>query len=226
MGGIGEMLQNALKALQPILPQLMEKLFGPKEKKPEEPKVPSVKLTANPTVVNASSTSRLSWTGENVASCTVIGPSDKKLTSGGASGAITTPELKRSTEFGIACSGSDGKSVTSATIIVKVRGDNQTPTPVIFPEGISGNGSYTFGSQQSGSTGANGTGSGSGQGAPNVGTPGTNEAPVTPKESGHGADGKQISAWCDPNLPIDAFTQCLCNLEPLGCYPWKTTQKI
>jgi|GEM_PF-5996420 len=218
LGNIGQMLQSALKALQPILPQLMEKLFGPKEKKPEEPKVPSVELSASPTTVNASSTSRLSWSGKNIASCTVLGPGSKKLTTGGASGAITTPELKRSTEFGIACSGTDGKSITSDVVTVRVNGDTEAPIPVIFPNGETSGAygpAYSSGSQ--GTQGAQGT-TGS-NGTPNVGSP--NEAPVTPQTSGHDAKGNQVSGWCDPNMPIDAFTQCLCNLEPNTCRPWK-----
>jgi hypothetical protein len=220
-GGIGEALQSAMKVLQPILPQLMEKLFGPKQKEPEAPKVPSVKLTANPTSVDSGKTSRLSWTGENIASCTVLGPGDKKLTTGGANGAITTPELKRSTEFGIACSGSDGKSITSAVVTVKVNGDTQAPIPVIFPDGASASGTGSSVSSQLQQSLQNGQGTQGTQGTQaqtNQQTTQTqaNVQTQTPPPQGG-------TSWCDPNLPIDAFTQCLCRLEPTGCRPWKTT---
>lgn len=222
MGIVGHMLQNALKAVAPIMPKLWSALFGEKPRKPEPPKTPSVTLTANPTSVVSGTTTRLSWTGESVARCTVFGPRDATLTSGGASGAITTPPLTHSTEFGVACSGIDGRSVTSATVVVNVRGDTQAPIPVVFPSGLSANGSYSFGSQQSGSSGTNVAGGS--QNTSSVGSSGgTNEVPVTPKESGYDSRGTHISEWCDPNLPIEAFTRCLCNLEPKGCEPWKSS---
>ncbi len=223
-GGLGNLLQNALKALAPILPQLWNSLFGPKPPETPKPVVPSVTLTAKPTSVDSGKTAQLSWSGENIANCTIYGPGNSTLTSGGVSGTVATPALKRSKEFGIACSGSDGTSITSATVTVKVNGDSQTPISVVFPDGSSSGSSLS--TPQQGTQGTpNGQGTTQNQGTggtPNVGTNGgTNEAPVTPPVTGHDDKGNNVSPYCDPGLPMDAFVQCLCRLDPTGCKPWK-----
>lgn len=216
--GIGSSLQNVLKALAAIPPSLWNALFGQKnnQAKPPVQSVPSVVLSANPTSVVSGTTSRLSWTGDNIANCTVYGPGSGVLTSGGASGAITTPALTRSTEFGIACSGLSGTSVTNSTVIVTVEGSTSTPHLVVFPENVTAAllSSQFYQSQAAG-------GSQGGSGGAQTGTGGSSEAPVVPKTSGHDADGNQVSAWCDPNQSIETFTQCLCRLEPTGCRPWR-----
>lgn len=219
-GGLGDMLGSLMKALGPILPQLYNYLFGPQV--PETPKAPkpSFSLTAAPHTVGAGETSKLSWTSKNTVSCGIYGPGSAQL-AGGLTGSASTTALTRSTEFGIICDGEDG-SRRSATLTVKVAGDTGSPIPVVFPtnpQSVSGPG--FSGSAPVGGSNPSGAGGGVGGAQGQAGAP-TNEAPVTPPISGHDETGKQVSPYCSPSLPMDAFVDCLCRLDPQGCEPWKT----
>lgn len=227
VGGLGSLgsLGNIAKSL-PQLMQNLKNLFNPQQNtQPTTPtNIPTVKLDANPMSVVSGTTTRLSWSSENTASCTVIGPGSATLTRGGASGVITSPALATSTEFAVICAGIDGLSATNATVTVSVEGSTAPTVPVILPAGVTKNASYsTAFNSSSGSTGS-GSASGTGNGNTTSGN-GTNEAPVTPKTSGVDQYGNKVSAWCDPNQSIDTYTTCLCNLEPTGCYPWRTRQQ-
>lgn len=227
LGGLGSLgsLANIAKSL-PQLMQNLKNLFNPqKNSQPTTPtNIPIVKLDANPMTVVSGTTTRLSWSGENIASCTVIGPGSATLTRGGASGVITSPALATSTEFAVICPGTDGVSATNSTVTVSVDGSTAPTIPVILPPGVTKNASYSTAFNNP--TGTNGSGTGAGTGSGNTtGSNGNNEAPVTPKTSGVDQYGNKVSAWCDPNQPIDSYTTCLCNLEPTGCYPWRQRQQ-
>lgn len=224
LGGLGS-LGNIAKAL-PQLMQNLKNLFNPQQNtQPTTPaNIPIVKLDANPISVVSGTTTRLSWSGETIANCTVIGPGSTTLTRGGASGVITSPALATSTEFAVICSGTDGVSATNSTVTVSVDGSTAPTIPVILPPGVTKNASYSTAFNNPAGTSGSGTGAGTGSGNSTSGT-GNNEAPVTPKTSGVDQYGNKVSAWCDPNQPIDSYTTCLCNLEPTGCYPWRTRQQ-
>lgn len=224
LGGLGSLgsLGNIAKAL-PQLMQNLKNLFNPQQSSTPTT-IPTVKLDANPMSVVSGTTTRLSWTGENIANCTVIGPGSNTLTRGGASGVITSPALATSTEFAVICAGTDGASATNSTVTVSVDGSTAPTIPVVLPPGVTKNASYSTAFNNPAGTTGNGTGAGTGSGNSTSGN-GTNEAPVTPKTSGVDQYGNKVSAWCDPNQPIDSYTTCLCKLEPTGCYPWRQRQQ-
>ena len=185
---------------------------------------PTVSLIANPTAVESGKTSKLILSSVNTSRCAIFGPSSQKLTQGGTDGSVATPKLTHSTEFGVVCQGTASDRWATAKTTVSVNGDTGTVIPVIFP---SANGAQSI--LQSGSGGAGGAGtSGTGTGGTGSGG-GTNGEPsgtsVTPPISGHDHNGQPVSAWCDPNLPIDVFIQCLCRIDPLSCQPWRSAPR-
>lgn len=179
-----------------------------------------VKLTADPQSVPMGGKSKLSWTSERTISCVLYGPGGE-IMRGGTSGSTSTPALTRSSQFAVVCASKNGGSVDARTSVL-VDGAPFDVTPV---QGANISGSSQ--SSLSGSSAQNAAGTSQGTSATQAGPNYNGEPPgssTNPSTSGHDSQGNQVSPWCDPQLPIDAFTQCLCQLGPDGCRPWRGVQ--
>ena len=185
---------------------------------PTEPTTPTTPMTPQPqpivTLVAASSTvdtgqaTKLMWSSVHTLRCAVFGPGSSRLVVGGSNGSVMTPKLTRSTEFGVVCEGTTSNTWATAKTVVRVRGSTESVVPVVFSTGGT-----------SGSSGSPTLGQPSPTPTPQPSPSPTSPTPMTPPST---TPPSTTTSWCDPNLPINVFIQCLCNLDANACQPYRS----
>lgn len=221
-GGLGA-LGGLLGQIMKLFPNLWNYFFGPPTQEPIAPTqatstpvaktVVTAALIANPTAVDAGKTSKLTWSSVNAKECSIYGPAEKLLAKVETNGSTSTPSLSQSTEFGVVCVAGDAIPGT-AKATVRVNGSAEPVVPVKLPTASQLTSQGSVSSQLQNTIGQS--------------TQVQTQSQTTQTQSSGSSQttpGGQGAGWCDPNLPIDIFVQCLCKLEPQGCMPWKTAPK-
>ena len=173
---------------------------------PQIPEAPVGTIVANPSLIDAGTTTRLSWssvgTDAGSTTCAVINADFSVFARGGQNGTISSPTLTESTRFGVVCNVSQGREKLLNETLVRVRGDETDPPRIFGAEQVNA----IVSSATSGTNATAGTGATSGTGASSGGGQSGNATPEDVRT-------------CEPEQPIDSFIRCLCEAEPnpAGC---------
>lgn len=214
--GSGGFLQGGTSLLGSLFQSLVGFFGGGSEEEDNAPQTPSVPpqipeapvgtIVANPSLIDAGTTTRLSWssvgTDAGSTTCAVINADFSVFARGGQNGTISSPTLTESTRFGVVCNVSQGKEKLLNETLVRVRGDETDPPRIFGAEQVNA----IVNSATSGTNATAGTGATSGTGASSGGGQSGNATPEDVRT-------------CEPEQPIDSFIRCLCEAEPnpAGC---------
>jgi hypothetical protein len=163
-------------------------------------------IIADPNVVEKNATTTLIWSSSGIATgaqvCAIIDSEFKTLRRGNTSGQLSSPKIASSTRFGVICHTRGTKALGET--VVRVKGDATVP-PRLFSVHSASNYSIDNG-EVTGSSGGSTSGGAGGSGGAGAGGESGNPAP-------------EDIRTCDPELPMDEFIGCLCQVEPnpKGC---------